>query len=192
MSLVNRVKGILLTPKKEWHVIDAEPATTASLYSGYIAPLAAIPALAGFIGLSLLGYSLLGTTIRVPIGNGIVGMVLRYVLSLVGIYPLALIIDVLAPNFGGTKSPTQALKVAAYSATAQWVAGIFLILPGLVVLSLLGVYSVYLLYLGLPVLMKVPADKSLGYTAIVIICAIVVWVVIGTIARVVMSVPMPG
>jgi hypothetical protein len=191
MSLIDRVKGILLTPQKEWPIIDAEPATTASLYSGYIAPLAAIPAIAGFIGLSLLGYNLLGSTFRTPIGSGITGMVLRYVLSLAGIYVLALIIDALAPNFGGTKNPTQALKVAAYSATASWVAGIFLILPALGVLGLLGLYSVYLLYLGLPVLMKVPADKSLGYTAIVIICAIVVWVIIGAIAsRVVMGVPM--
>ncbi|HVT40568.1 MAG TPA: Yip1 family protein [Gemmatimonadaceae bacterium] len=191
MSLIDRVKGILLTPRKEWPIIEAEPATTASIYSGYIAPLAAIPAIAGFIGLSLLGYDLLGSTFRTPIGSGVVGMVLRYVLSLVGIYVLALIIDALAPNFGGTKNPTQALKVAAYSATASWVAGIFLILPALSVLGILGLYSVYLLYLGLPVLMKVPADKSVGYTAIVIICAIVVWVIIGTIAsRVVMAAPM--
>ena len=45
MALVDRVKNILLSPRTEWPVIDAEPATVASLYTGYIMPLAAIPAL---------------------------------------------------------------------------------------------------------------------------------------------------
>ena len=31
MNLVARVKGILLSPKSEWGVIDSEPATVSSL-----------------------------------------------------------------------------------------------------------------------------------------------------------------
>jgi hypothetical protein len=183
MSLVDRVKGILLAPRKEWPVIEAESATTASIFTGYIIPLAAIPAIAGFIGWSLIGGSVLGVSIRVPISTGITGAVVRYVLSLVACYVLALIIDALAPSFGGTKNSIQALKVAAYSSTAGWVAGIFTILPALSVLGLLGLYSLYLLYLGLPVLMKAPQEKAVGYTVVVIICAIVLFVVVGAITN---------
>jgi len=182
MSLVARVKAILLTPRTEWPVIEAEPATTGSLYAGYIIPLAAIPAVAGFIGWSLVGGSVLGVSFRVPIGTGLTGAVVRYVLSLVATYVLALIIDALAPTFGGTKNSIQALKVAAYSSTAAWVAGIFMLLPSLGILGLVGLYSLYLLYLGLPVLMKAPQEKAMGYTVVVILCAIVLFVVVGYVA----------
>lgn len=190
MDLVARVKGILLSPKTEWGVIDTEPTTVGSLYTGYIIPLAAIPAVAGFIGMSVLGYNVLGTSIRFSMGSGIERAILQFVLSLAMTYVLALIIDALAPNFGGQKSQLQALKVAAYSSTAFWVAGIFTILPALGILAILGLYSLYLFYLGLPVLMKAPQEKAMAYTVVVIVCAIVVGVVIGLITNQV--VPMPG
>lgn len=183
MNLVERVKGILLTPKKEWAVIDGESATVGSLYTQYIMPLAAIPAIAGFIGVSIIGIGVFGSSIRVPITTGLTAMVVRYVGALVGVYVLALITDALAPNFGGQRSQIQALKVAAYSSTAAWVAGIFLLLPGLRVLGLLGLYSLYLLYLGLPILMKAPPERAAGYTIVVIVVAVVLYLVIGAIAN---------
>jgi hypothetical protein len=183
MSLVDRVKGILMAPRKEWPVIEAESATTGSIFTGYIIPLAAIPAIAGFIGWSVIGGRVLGVELRVSYSTGITAAVVRYVLSLVACYVLALIIDALAPSFGGTRNSIQALKVAAYSSTAGWVAGIFTILPALSWLGLLGLYSLYLLYLGLPVLMKAPQEKAVGYTVVVIICAIVLFVVVGAITN---------
>ena len=191
MNLVARVKGILLTPKTEWGVIESESATIGSLYTGYIIPLAAIPAAAGFVGLTMLGYNVLGTTFRYPMGAGIQQAILTYGLSLAGTFVLALVIDALAPNFGGQKNQIQALKVAAYSSTASWVAGVFALLPSLgLLLTLVGLYSLYLLFLGLPKLMKAPEEKAMGYTVVVIVCAIVVFMVVGAITRSV--VPMPG
>ena len=186
MSLVERAKAILLTPQKEWPVIEAESTTTAALYTGYIMPLAAIPAIAGFIGYSIFGVRVLGAAFRVPIGSGITGAVVRYAGTLVGVYIVALIIDALAPTFGGTKSQIQALKLVAYSSTASWIAGIFLLVPGLGILAILGLYSLYLLFIGLPVMMKSPQDKSLGYIVVAILCGIVVSIVVGALtARVI-------
>ena len=191
MNLVERVKRILLTPGTEWQVIDAEPATTRGLYTGYIMPLAAIGPIAQFIGFSLIGMRIPfgGGVYRTPIGSGITGAIVGYVLTLVGVYVLALIIDGLAPSFDGTKSQIQALKVAAYSATAGWLAGIFAIVPTLAILSILGFYSLYLLYLGLPVLMKAPKQKALGYTVVVIVAAIVLAVIISMVAGRFMAMP---
>jgi hypothetical protein len=186
MGLADRVKRILLSPRSEWPVIEGETATTSSLYAGYIVPLAAIPAIAAFIGLSLVGVHTLGMSIKIPIGAGIEGAVVRYVLSLVAVYVLALIIDALAPTFGGSRSRIQALKVAAYASTASWLAGIFVLIPALSILGLLGLYSLYLLYLGLPAVMKAPQEKAAGYTVVVVICAIVLFVVIGLVTRSVM------
>jgi Yip1 domain len=174
-SLVDRVKSILLQPRSEWRVIDAEPATVGSIYR-YVLILAAIPAICRAIRLSTVGYfHFTGFwTVRLAITS--------YVGALIAVYVLALIIDALAPTFGGHKGQIPALKVAAYSATAAWMSGIFILIPLLGILALVGaLYSLYLLYLGLPVLMKAPEDRALGYTVVTIIAAIVVFGVIGVI-----------
>jgi hypothetical protein len=182
MALVDRVKNILLKPRAEWGVIDAEPTAPVELYKGYIIPLAAIGPVASAIGALAFGYRMFGTTYRPPVVTVFVSALVTYLLTLGGVYVLALIIDALAPNFGGTQNQVQALKVAAYSSTASWVAGIFGLIPVLSLLGILGLYSLYLLYLGLPVLMKAPAEKAMGYTAVVIIAAIVLFLVIGLVA----------
>jgi len=181
MNLIDRVKRILLSPQPEWEVIEGEATTPSALYTGYIMPLAAIGPIATVIGSSVFGIRvpLGGTTYGVPIGSAITGAIVTYVLTLVGVYVLSLIIDALAPTFGGTKSPIQALKVATYSSTAAWVAGIFVIVPGLAVLSILGLYSVYLLYLGLSALMKAAKDRAVAYTELVVVVEFVLMFMIG-------------
>jgi hypothetical protein len=192
MNLVDRAKKILLQPKTEWPVIAAEPHTVQGLYTGYVMILAAIPAVASFIGYSLIGVSMLGTSYRWPITNGIAHLVVSYLLSLGWVYVLALIIDALAPNFGGEKNFMQALKVSAFSPTAMWIAGIFSIIPLLAILGIVGLYSLYLLYTGLPVLMKTPEDKAVPYTVVVIIVAIVLAIIVGALAGLVVPSPMRG
>ena len=177
MNLVERVKGILLTPRSEWDVIASETTTPSALFTGYVLPLAAIGPVAQVIGFSVLGVRmpLGGAVYRTPIGAALTSAVVAYVLSLLGVWVMALIIDALAPTFGGTRSQIQALKTAAYSSTAIWVAGIFTLVPGLRVLYILGLYSVYLLYIGLPATMKAPADRAGPYTGVVIVAQIVLF-----------------
>jgi hypothetical protein len=189
MNLIERVKRILLSPQTEWEIVAAEPTTTAELYKTYIAPLAAIGPIAQLIGYSVFGVSVFGATYRVPIGSGLTSALLTFVLTLAATYVLALIIDALAPTFNGQRNQMQALKVAAYSSTASWVAGIFALIPGLRILTILGLYSVYLLYLGLPVLMKTPRDRALVYTGVVILAAIVLFMVVGIIGGLFLSMP---
>src|SRR6478672_8554434 len=132
MDLVQRVKQILLSPRTEWPVIDTEVTTPAELYKSYIVPLAAIGPIAQIIGYSVFGITVpfMGTY-RIPIGSAIVSGIVSYILTLAGVYLLALIIDALAPTFNGQRSRIQGLKVAAYSSTAAWIAGIFALVPGL-------------------------------------------------------------
>ena len=193
MNLVERVRQLLLSPRTEWEVINAEPTTPAALYTGYVMPLAAIGPIARVIGYSLFGISVpfLGTY-RVPIGSAITNAIATYVLTLIATYVLALIIDGLGPTFGAQRNSVQALKVAAYSSTPAWVAGVFSLVPGLGLLQILGLYSAYLLYLGLPALMKSPRDKAPAYTVVVILVAIVLFMLIGFIAGRFLAVPTAG
>lgn len=182
-KIVERIKAILTTPRTEWPAVAAEPATVQSLYAGYIAIVAALPIIAGFIKGSLIGAGAFGITVRTPIGMGIVGMVLHYVLALAIVYVVALIINALAPTFGGQKDMVQALKTVAYSWTASWIAGIAVIVPwlGWLIAIAGAIYAIYLLYLGLPHTMKCPPEKAGGYTAVSVIIAIVLSWIVGVI-----------
>ena len=189
-NLVGRVKNILFRPHEEWPQIAAETTSVRDLYLGYIVPLAAIGPIASLIGMSLVGIRLpFVGTYRVPLLDAFLQAVVSFVLTLVGVFVLSLIINVLAPPFGGVKDQMQALKVAAYSATPAWVVGILLLIPMLSPLGLLGLYALYLLYLGLPVLMRCPREKALGYTVVVIICAIVLSVGIAVASSALLVVP---
>ena len=183
VKIIDRIKNILTTPKTEWPVIAAEPTSVNGLYTGYIAIVAALPAIASFIKGSLIGTGAFGITVRTPIGMGIVGMVLHYALTLALVYVMALIINALATGFGGQKDMLQALKTVAYAWTASWIAGIAVIVPwlGWLIAIAGAVYAIYLLFLGLPNTMKCPADKAGGYTAVSIIIAIVLSWIIGMI-----------
>jgi hypothetical protein len=191
MNLVERVKGILLKPNEEWQTISRETTTIPELYKTYIVILAAIGPVASIIGMSIVGVSLpfIGS-FRIPITTSFASAGVHYILTLVGVYILALIIDALAPTFSGEKSMSQAFKVATYSYTPGWVIGIVAVIPALGIF--LGLYGLYLLYLGLPALMKSPKEKSLGYTIAVIIAAIVIFVVISYISHVFISYPTPS
>jgi hypothetical protein len=175
MDTVTRAKNICLTPATEWPVIAAEQTPAAALLGGYVAPLAAIGAVAGLIGGSLIGFTVpFGGTYRVPLVAGVAGAAFTFVMAIVGVFILSLVINALAPTFNGQQNSGQALKVAVYSYTPAWVAGALHVVPPLGVLAIFAaLYGLYLLYLGLPRLMHCPDDKALPYTAVVVVCAIV-------------------
>ena len=180
MNFIQRVQDILLKPKETWPSIASEPASVASIYQQWLFILAAIPAVAGFIGMSVLGFG--GFGFRVPLLTGLVQMILSYALSLGMVYLMAHLVDALAPSFGGTKNFMSAFKLMAYSLTAAFVGGIFSLIPALAVLGLVAAaYSIYLLYTGLPELMRNPPEKSAAYTAVVVVAGIVAGIVVGAI-----------
>jgi hypothetical protein len=188
MNLADRAKSIVLAPRAEWPRIDAEPTTIKDIYTGYVVPLALIPAVAGFVGMSLIGIGVPGLgTVRTGLFAGLAGAILQFCLSLALVYALALVIEALAPTFGGRKDRLSAFKVAAYSMTPTWLAGMFAVIPAISFLSLLGLYGIYLLYLGLPPLMRAPEDKAAGYTAVVVLAAIVLSIVLAGLLGVLMG-----
>jgi len=186
MNLVERAKNIVLQPKAEWPVIEPEQVSAQALYAGYIMPLAAIGPVAMLIGMSLVGIEIPSIgTVRLPLPTVLPQMVVGYGLGLAAVYVLALIIDALAPFFGGRNDRMQALKVAAYGTTAFWVGGVFHLTPALGILGLLaGGYTFYLFYTGLPVLMKSPPERSPGYASAIMIAAVVLTIIAGILSAV--------
>jgi len=183
MDLVGRAKSIILKPSETWIEIKEEKTTISELYTSYVMILAAIPAIAQLIGYGLIGHSAFGVNFKWGFGRALGYAILDYILSLVGVYIVALIADRLAPSFASKKNMLNAFKTVIYSMTPGWVGGIFHIIPHLSVLAFLAaLYGIYLLYLGFPILMETPKGKALGYAVVVIVIAIVINIIIGAIA----------
>jgi hypothetical protein len=172
MALVDRVKNIIVAPKTEWPKIAEEPATTQSIFTGYVVILAAI----GPIAMAIAAMAHGGVA-------GVAAAVVAYAISLVVVFVVAWIADALAPSFGGEKDFVGSLKLVAYAYTAAWVAGVFHLIPflGGIIGLIAAIYSLYTFYLGAPVLKKCTTDKAVGYTLVMIVCVIVLWVLLGVV-----------
>ena len=173
MNVVQRAQAILLSPRGEWPTIATEPATVQSIYTGYVMLLAAIGPI-----MILLGSALFASVFG--IGFGLRAALAAYINALVGVAVLALIVDVLAPSFGGTKDYVRSLKLVAYSFTAVWVAEITLIVPvlGWLVVLAGAIYGFYLFFLGAPLLGRCSLERTVPYTIVVVLCAIVLSIIV--------------
>ncbi len=176
-TLTSRVKGILLEPRATWKEIDAEFTKPGEIWGKYVIPLATIGPIASVIGLFIFGQRIAFTSLTssvsltAAISRGVAG----YVLALLSVFVLSRIVSLLAPGFGGQRNDVQGLKAAAYVSTVSWLGGVFMLIPALYLVSwIFRLYSLVLLYVGLPIVMKVPKDRAMGYTAVVIIIFIVV------------------
>jgi len=177
MNLQQRVTNILTKPAAEWQVIAPESTDIASLYRDYIVILAAIPAICGFIGWTMVGVTYIG---RLGMGFALRGMIGSYVQALVGCYVAALVVEKLAPSFGSSGNTVQGLKLVAYAYTPIWLAGVLALVPVLTPLTLLAaIYAIYIFYLGMPPVMKTPSDKVVPYMIVSAVVIIVVWIVLG-------------
>ncbi|MGY6643989.1 MAG: Yip1 family protein [Salinarimonas sp.] len=182
MNLVTRAAAIIARPREEWPRIAQEEPNIAAIYLRYVMPLAAIPAIASALGASLVGIELPGMgVIRMEPGQAFVSGAFQYVMQLATIYVMALVLAWLAPRFGGSGDRAAAFKVVAYAWTPAWLAGVFNLFPALSLLTLLGLYAVYLIHTGLPAVMNVPQRRALMVTALLILIGIVLSALIGAL-----------
>jgi hypothetical protein len=172
MNAMQRAKAILTNPVAEWGRIAHETEDPAALLMNYVALLAIIPSLFGFIGACLIGViGKDGAVLRAPLVDGLFGAIFGYVVACAIVLILALVVYALAPLFGGQRGFDNAFKLAVYSFTPVWLCGIFLLLPGLHFLALLGFYGLYLMWLGTTQLTKVPQQMALTFAIAMAACA---------------------
>jgi hypothetical protein len=172
---IERARRLITTPAAEWEVIDGESVDVSALFKTWVAPLAAIPAVSGFLAHSIMGIGLLGTHTRVPLAEGAFHALFSFVICLAGVYALAYILSALAPYFGAQKNFNQALKLAAYSPIAAWTSSIFMAIPALSFLAVLGgLYSLYLLYTGIRILLTPAQNKIMYFAALAIVLTMLI------------------
>jgi hypothetical protein len=181
-NILQRVINIITKPKDEWQVIAAEQPNAMKLIGGYALILALIPALSAFIKYGIIGMSFMGYTSR-SIGSGIQTGLIQLLSAVIGVYLLAWIIDLLAPSFDSQKNFGRSLQLAVYSSTPQWIAGILLLFSTTMsmLIMVIGLYAIYLLAVGMPVLKGTPKDKVVGYVALTIVAMIVIGLLLALI-----------
>lgn len=190
-SIVERAKAIIMSPKDEWPKIAAQSESQNDVLLKYALPLIALGPICGLIGAQLFGYGGMGYHLRPSLGYSIGTAVASFVAGVISLFVVTYIANFLAPKFGGKQDWLGAFRLVAYSMTAGWLAGIFSLIPMLGILSLLGLYSIYLFYLGCSKMVGVSEDQAGGYTAVTIIVAIVVNVVLGMLAFSLIGGPVP-
>lgn len=191
MNLVERAKNIILKPADTWASIEQESTDWQGLFVPYMVILAVIPAVAGFIGMSIFGVGGFGFSMRIPVITGLGLMVSQYIMTLVMVFVWGWLISMLASTFGGQPNLMNAVKLTVYASTSSMVAGVFQAIPGLSILAMVGgLYSLYLMYLGLPVLMKNPQEKSISYMVVAAIVGIVGSVLVSLVSSAFIPSPM--
>jgi hypothetical protein len=182
MNLIERAKNILIKPKDEWNVISQETTTINQLVVGYLLILAIIPAAAVFVRYGLIGYKIpFGGHVAGSLSFGLRHVIISYIGSVGGAFLSAFIIDALAPSFASQKNFTRAMQLVVYSSTAMYVAGIFNMIPGLGILSIAGLYGLYILYLGIKPMMLTPDDKVTTYFVVSLLVTLGVYIVISVV-----------
>lgn len=177
MNLVERAKNIIISPKTEWDVVTSEEPNIQQIITGYVLPLAVLPAIAMVIGWGVIG--MMGFK---SFNYGIALALVQLLNAVVSVFIAAFVVDALAPSFGSQKNLGRALQLIAYSMTPVWVGGILNIIPVIGWLgSLFGLYGLYLLYIGLSPVMKTPEEKKIGYVIVSIVVLLVVYFVIAAI-----------
>ena len=177
-KMIERVKMILLNPKQTWETIRDEKADVKELFTGYLMILAAIGPICSLIGRSLVG--VMG--FRWSFGSSLLAAILSYIFVLASVYILAIVVNALAPQFASQKNMDQAIKLCVYFPTAALVAGVFHLIPALGIFAFLAsLYSLYLLYIGLPIMMGTPHDKVIVYFITIIVVTVILMLILGAI-----------
>lgn len=182
MSIINRAKGIIVAPAAELQLIKSEKSSMTALLTGYVLPLAFITAAASFIGHGIIGSTILGVRFGGTISYGIYSALIVLIQTVISFYITSYVVDALAPNFQSEKDLNRSAQLVAYSCTPSLVGGFLAVVPALATIgALFGLYSFYLIFIGLPVLKETPEDKRIGYIVVAILLLLVIYAVIGMI-----------
>lgn len=176
MNLIERVKNMLITPKTEWDIIDAEITRPESLFISYVLPLSVIASIGPILSGILFG-SVFGIT------YALISAVVAFLSSLIGYYISLYIIDLLAPSFDSEKNLSKSAQLVAYAATPSYVAGLLSFIPfiGGLLKFIAWIYSIYILYLGLGPLKKTSEDKKVIYLLVAFVVMIGITIIVAAI-----------
>lgn len=179
--ILTHVVGLFTNPKKEWQEIREERCSVGFCYLTHVLILAAIPAVAGYIGSTQVGWSLTpGNEIRLTAQSALLISIAFYLAMLVGVWVMGRVIHWMAETYGADPSPNQGIALASFTSTPIFLAGAMAFYPNISLLMLVGLaaiaYTVYLLYIGVPIVMNITREQGFLFASAVLMMGLVVFV----------------
>lgn len=181
--VLQHIWGLMSAPQREWQRIRGEHCTIFKCYLSHVLILAAIPVVAGYIGTTQIGWQVSARApVRLTPESGLVIALLSYATMLVAVFTVGKLIHWMGQTYGADRPLAPCVALAAYSATPLWLIGVMLVYPVMWLNLVLGLpalaYSVYLLYLGVPIMMEVPPERGFLFASAVLAVGLVVLVAV--------------
>ncbi|GIU02237.1 Yip1 family protein [Shewanella algidipiscicola] len=178
--ILNHLMGLYTHPKEEWHTIEQNHEAVKSSLS-HVLLIALIPAICTYFASTSIGWDLgVSDPLFLTKTSALMMSISMYFGLIVGVFALAYLAFWMAKTFDATPSFTQALELAAYTATPLFMVGLAALYPSLWFMMVVGLaglsYSVYLLYTGVPIIMNIPEEKGFIYASSVVTAGLVLLV----------------
>ncbi|MCP5352682.1 MAG: YIP1 family protein [Chromatiales bacterium] len=174
------VWGLMSQPAAEWAKIRDRRCSISGCFSTHISVLALIPALAGYIGITQVGWEFGSQTVKLDPDNAITVTVVFYLAMLFAVLVVGKMIDWMSQTYDVRQPLSQSIALSAYTATPLFLAGVFQLNPVIWLNFLIGLpvigYTVYLLYTGLPIMMEIPEEKGFVFSSAVLGAGLVIFV----------------
>ncbi len=179
--ILSHVWGLLSHPDKEWEAIRAEPCTVGSCYLSHVLVLAALPALSAFIGTTQVGWNIgFGSEAKLSFASALMISAVFYVAMLVAVVTMGEFIHWMARSYGAEAPVERCVLLSAYTATPLFLAGVLALYPLLWLNMLIGLlalaYTIYLLYVGVPIVMGIPKEQGHMFSSAILTVGLVMLV----------------
>lgn len=176
--LLRHVWEILSEPRTAWTSISDEEWSIPELYIRVIAPLALISPVAGFIGTTNFGWQIgAGVPLKLTVSSAAQISVVYFGAILVSVFVIGALIYWMSDTYGAQQPLARCVAIAAYTAVPLFLVGFVQIYPVLWINFLIGLpalaYSVYLLYLGVPIVMNISAERGFLFSSAVLAVGLV-------------------
>lgn len=169
----------MIRPAETWQRLSQKKPDARKLFFGLAMVLALVPAISVVLGFSLVGLKLGPLeTVKIPLTSAILAGIAVYIVNLAGVYAAAVLMRFIGNSFHTDAPFSSYMSLAILSAVPYWLAGAFNLIPALRVLSMIGIYGIYILFLGIPEMIKVPEERNLPFNVAVVV-AIIILVLLG-------------
>lgn len=178
--MIQHTFGLLVRPSAQWQTIAALPESTLKTLVLYPFFLAILPAVAWYYGTTVVGWTVGQNSdpIRLTTESALRICILFYMAMVACVGVIGYFIHWMAATYGADSSFAKGLVITGFTATPLFIAGLTGFYPLLWLDMVLGVvalgWSVYLMYLGIPIVMNIPKERGFLFSSAVLAIALVI------------------
>jgi hypothetical protein len=178
--MIQHTFGLLVRPSAQWRTVADLPESSFKTLVLYPCFLAILPAVAWYYGTTQVGWTVgdHGETIKLTVASARQICILFYLTMVACVSIIGYFIHWMSDTYGAESTPTKGVVIAGLTATPLFIAGLVGFYPLLWLDMLVGVtavcWAVYLMYLGIPIVMKIPEERGFLFSSAVLAIAMVI------------------